>query len=73
MYLNSSAGSPLRGAELQQLTTPGYSYGYYEARIMTQTSGWRVVSFFWIEQPNYGSHSLSPDSNMHSHVNLTSP
>ena len=35
MYLTVPAGSPLRGAELQSLTTPGYSYGYYEARIMT--------------------------------------
>src|SRR5882724_3280469 len=33
MYLKVPAGLPLRGAELQSLTTPGYSYGYYEARI----------------------------------------
>ena len=57
MYLTVPAGSPLRGAELQSLTTPGYSYGYYEARIKTtDVQGGGVVSFFWIEQPNYGSH-----------------
>ena len=57
MYLTVPAGSPLRGAELQSLTTPGYSYGYYDARIMTtDVKGGGVVSFFWIEQPNYGSH-----------------
>ena len=57
MYLTVPAGSPLRGAELQSLTTPGYSYGYYEARIkITDVQGGGVVSFFWIEQPNYGSH-----------------
>jgi beta-glucanase (GH16 family) len=57
VYLTVPAGSPLRGAELQSLTTPGYSYGYYEARIKTtDVKSGGVVSFFWIEQPNYGSH-----------------
>jgi Ca2+-binding RTX toxin-like protein len=57
MTLTVPAGSPLRGAELQSLTTPGYSYGYYETRLMTtNVKNGGVVSFFWIEQPNYGSH-----------------
>ena len=57
MFLKVPAGTPLRGAELQSLTTPGYSYGYYEARIKTtNVPGGGVVSFFWIEQPNYGPH-----------------
>ena len=57
MSLTVPAGSPLRGAELQSLTTPGYSYGYYDARILTtDVKNGGVVSFFWIEQPNYGSH-----------------
>jgi beta-glucanase (GH16 family) len=57
MSLTVPAGSPLRGAELQSLTTPGYSYGYYEVRMETaNVKGGGVASFFWIEQPNYGSH-----------------
>jgi glycosyl hydrolase family 16/Big-like domain-containing protein len=57
MYLTVPAGSPLRGAELQSLTTPGYSYGYYEVRMKpADVKGGGVASFFWIEQPNYGSH-----------------
>jgi beta-glucanase (GH16 family) len=56
MYLTVPAGSPLRGAELQSLTTPGYSYGYYETRLKTaDVKNGGVASFFWIEQPNYGS------------------
>ena len=42
MYLTVPAGSPLRGAELQSLTTPGYSYGYYEVRMHDhRRPGWR--------------------------------
>jgi beta-glucanase (GH16 family) len=57
MYLTVPAGSPLRGAELQSLTSPGYGYGYYEARIKSaNVAGGGVVSFFWVEQPGYGPH-----------------
>ena len=57
MSLTTPAGSPLRGAELQSTTTPGYSYGYYEVRMETaNVKNGGVASFFWIEQPNYGSH-----------------
>lgn len=57
MYLKVPAGSPLRGGELQSLTTPGYSYGYYEVRMKTANiKNGGVASFFWIEQPGYGPH-----------------
>lgn len=57
MHLKVPAGLPLRGAELQSLTTPGYSYGFYAARIKTaNVHNGGVVSFFWIEQPDYGPH-----------------
>ena len=57
MYLTTPAGSPLRGAELQSMRIPGYSYGFYEVRMQTaNVPDGGVASFFWIEQPNYGSH-----------------
>jgi len=55
MALTVPAGSPLRGAELQSMSTTGYSYGYYVARIKpANVKNGGVVSFFWIQQPNYG-------------------
>jgi beta-glucanase (GH16 family) len=44
----------LRGSELQTITSPGYNYGYYEARMMPSSVPGVVDSFFWIQAPNYG-------------------
>ena len=51
MNLTIPAGQPLRGAELQSLD--GYSYGYYEVRMMPSDVSGGVASFFLIGAPDY--------------------
>lgn len=42
------------GAEIQTVTTPGYGYGFYAARMFVSPVSGSVASIFWIAAPNYG-------------------
>jgi hypothetical protein len=44
----------LRGSEIQTVTLPGCSYGYYETNMKVTSVPGVVASFFWVEAPNYG-------------------
>ena len=50
--------NPLRGAEIQSMTSPGYGYGYYETRMKTSCVSGGVASFFVMGAPNYTNPEL---------------
>ena len=55
LWLSVAAGEK-RGSEIQTLSRPGYSYGYYETQMKVSPVPGVCASFFWIEAPGYGPH-----------------